>query len=168
VGDPAGRLTVKVKNGETVKFTVTENTHGVIFENAVAEQAAGVWKVTAGPQMLKEITLPPYYIAAQARGTDRVSGDILTIKVEGLQSGHPILFGCNPHSKPTMNVNVPMLGAIVLDDGEPVAGGSGVEAFARLPAATTCKRIDFDKAELRPGIVKPRFWSCVGRRRART
>lgn len=129
VGEVAGRdLVIKVKNGDTVRFEVTGNQHGVIFENGKSQLANGVFEVVpaAGELELKDpsattgdpVFLPAYYKHDDAKLTvKRGPGPIITVKIKDLKPGlgNGILFGCNPHSRPAANNNVMMLGVIVLD-----------------------------------------------------
>ena len=47
VGDPVNRLQISVASGDIVSFVVESGTHHVLFENAVTEQAHGVWELAA-------------------------------------------------------------------------------------------------------------------------
>jgi hypothetical protein len=122
VGKPDGRLTIKVKNGDTVVFKVEGGRHGVIFENGAVEMGNGVWEVVSEEDKKKlqpAKTLGKAYDAKKALATAPAgkSTDLLTIKIKNLKKGaeNGILFGCNPHSKSEDGKDVEMLGVIVLD-----------------------------------------------------
>lgn len=55
VGNPDRRLQIRVRNGDIVHFRVDGGRHGVIFEKAQSEIAAGVWKVVEGSGELSEL-----------------------------------------------------------------------------------------------------------------
>jgi hypothetical protein len=120
-GSAAGRLQVKVKNGDIVRFANVTGKHGVLFENGGPELEAGVWSVAEGSGKLEkpsEIDKP--FDPEKVRWT-RPKGmeKIIDIKIAKLKPGadNGILFGCNPHSLDEGEKRE-MLGVIVLDEGK--------------------------------------------------
>ena len=130
VGDPKGRLTVKVKKGDVVHFEVEGGQHGVIFERSKSDKMKNYFEVVtvSGELELQDpssdsmsgVFLKPYYDLNDAQTTaKRGAGPIITVKIKELEPGldKGILFGCNPHSRLSMTVaDNMMLGVIVLDE----------------------------------------------------
>jgi hypothetical protein len=123
VGKPDGRLQVKVKNGDIVRFRVESGTHGVLFERAKAEMDNGVWEVVSGSGDLMD--LPggagfDRFDRKNARTTDKkgAGSKLIEIKIKKLKAdaANGILFGCNPHSAQGEPTSATMLGVIVLVD----------------------------------------------------
>jgi len=125
IGDPANRLVVKVKSGDSVLFRVDGGKHGVIFEHANSEMKNKVWEVVTDSGKLSDLpdTVNNFYRKdAQTSEQKDADNKLIEIRIKGLKAGaqNGILFACNPHStdKDPQKKKQPMLGVIVLDEGE--------------------------------------------------
>ena len=88
VGNPKGRLRVKVKNGDVVRFVLKDSGHDVLFENAVPEMKAGVWEVVKGSgELLVVDGLPDFFNADNCRATDKGEGKLIEIRIKKLAPG---------------------------------------------------------------------------------
>ena len=166
-GDPAGRLTVKVKLNDTVRFQVEGGLHGVIFENAKAEQDK-VWKVVPNSGALQELddvdnTIPAYFDRQKALTTaKKQTGELIEIEIVALKPGDTILFACAQHSRGggATGKQIHMLGAIALEDGKDGDKRDGtrpVPPAACLPETKIQRTIRADVVALdqcRPGSAR--------------
>jgi hypothetical protein len=125
VGKPDGRLQIKVKNGDIVRFVVESGSHGVLFEKAKTEVDAGVWEVVQDTGELKELPPAPgfdRFDRVVARTTARLgSGEtLIDIKIKDLKAGpeNGILIGCNPHSTLGTEDKAMMVAVLVLAGDE--------------------------------------------------
>jgi len=123
VGKPDGRLQVKVKNGDVVRFKVEGGTHGVLFEKAKSEQEGGVWEIVKDSGALKELPSDAGFDRfdrknAQTTDAKGPGNKLIEIKIKNLKAGaaNGILFACNPHSAFGDPDSTMMLGVIVLDE----------------------------------------------------
>jgi hypothetical protein len=120
VGNPAGRMQIKVKNGDVVRFENKIGKHGALFENAVSELKSGTWEVVPNSGKLLEVEdLEKPFDRAVARSTERKVGLVIEIKITNLKPGlkNGILFACNPHSL-YGGEKREMLGVVVLDESD--------------------------------------------------
>lgn len=125
VGKPAGRLQVKVKNGDVVQFKVDAGNHGVLFERAKIEQDSGVWEIVKGSGSLKALPAGAGFDRfdrpnAQTTEATGAGTKLIEIKILALRPGvdNGILFACNPHSAMGDPLATTMLGVIVLDESK--------------------------------------------------
>jgi hypothetical protein len=117
IGKAAGRLQIKVNNGDVVRFKVASGKHGVILENAKSEMDDGVWEIVTGSGTITEIPAAwKNFDAKNARTTEPMGAGttLLEIKIKDLKPDGSILFACNPHSTGKDPKKQPMLGVIVL------------------------------------------------------
>ena len=112
IGDAVNRMRVQVADGDIVSFVVESGTHHVIFENAKAEQAKGVWEVVEGSGTLEK--LPDGKLLNfdhdDAMTSQAGTGGLIKIGNRAWPSGKAILFACNPHSDTAADVE--MVGVI--------------------------------------------------------
>lgn len=121
IGKPDGRLVIRVKNGDVVRFSVDGPVaHAVIFEQAQAEMKAGTWTIVPNSGSLDELPADfKNFDRVNARKTPKKSGNNLTlieISIQNLKSGDNILFACDPHSTGADPAKQPMLGTIQFAD----------------------------------------------------
>ena len=155
----AGRLVVKVRNGDAVTFSGSTN-HGVVFEQAVSELDAGVWSVVkpADPFVELGTGFGTFYDAKNARRTrDAVNGTYVKIQIDQLLPGldNAIRFTCRVHSKSGNAVSLPMLGALVLDESDKDAPASDEEFLTKMSASMQRRMLRFvNRAHVAEDLMK--------------